>query len=175
MSPVNTKRLYNIYTTSAQRLRRWSNIVEELYKCFVFARPYQQTQDIYITFIQRRTNVRRWSHLYDIYTTSPGVFDVGSALYKCYTNVLCFLGIQPNQNHIRDAPFDIWGGGGGGLEFLLPANFFFYPRWKTSFFLAINVRHLFLSFVEEFFCHMLSLLCTLPFGVFSGQHIFHQF
>ena len=22
---------------------------------------------------------------------------------------------------------------------------------------------------------MLSLLCTLPFGVFSGQHIFHQF
>ena len=24
---ANTKRLYNIYTTSAQRLRRWSNIV----------------------------------------------------------------------------------------------------------------------------------------------------
>ena len=38
---------------------------------------------------------------------------------------------------LRDAPFDIWG---GGLEFLLLANFFFYLRWKTSFFLAINVR-----------------------------------
>ena len=25
--PVNTKHLYNIYKTSAQRLRRWSNIV----------------------------------------------------------------------------------------------------------------------------------------------------
>ena len=31
-------------------------------------------------------------------------------------------------------------GGGGGLEFLLLANFFFYLRWKTSFFWAINVR-----------------------------------
>ena len=28
---------------------------------------------------------------------------------------------------------------------------------------------------DNFFCHMLSLLCTLPFGVFSGQHISHQF
>ena len=35
-NPVNTKHLYDIYTTSAQRLRRWSNIVEMLYKCFVF-------------------------------------------------------------------------------------------------------------------------------------------
>ena len=37
--PANTKQLYNIYTTSAQRLRRlrrWSNMVEMLYKCFVF-------------------------------------------------------------------------------------------------------------------------------------------
>ena len=34
---------------------------------------HQQTQHICITFIQCRTNV----------------FDVGPALYKCYTNVLC--------------------------------------------------------------------------------------
>ena len=27
VSPANTKHLNNIYTTSAQRLRRWSNIV----------------------------------------------------------------------------------------------------------------------------------------------------
>ena len=32
----------------------------------------QQAQNIYITFVQRR----------------PNVFDVGPALYKCYTNVL---------------------------------------------------------------------------------------
>ena len=31
-----TKHLYNSGTTSAQRLRRWSNIVQMLYKCFVF-------------------------------------------------------------------------------------------------------------------------------------------
>ena len=34
--PVNKNHLYNICTTSAQRLRRWSNIVQMLYKCFVF-------------------------------------------------------------------------------------------------------------------------------------------
>ena len=34
---------------------------------------------------------------------------------------------------------------------------------------------IFFCFVEIYFCRMLSLLCTLPFGVFSGQHIFHQF
>ena len=36
----------------------------------------QQTQNICVTFVQRRTNV----------------FDVGATLYKCYTNVLCLLG-----------------------------------------------------------------------------------
>ena len=35
-SQVNKRHLYNICTTSAQRLRRWSNIVQMLYKCFVF-------------------------------------------------------------------------------------------------------------------------------------------
>ena len=34
--PANTKHLYNICTTSAQRLRRWSNLVQMLYKYFVF-------------------------------------------------------------------------------------------------------------------------------------------
>ena len=36
----------------------------------------QKTQNICITFVQRR----------------PNVFDVGPALYKCYTNVSCLLG-----------------------------------------------------------------------------------
>ena len=30
------KHLYNIWATPAQRLRRWSSIVQMLYKCFVF-------------------------------------------------------------------------------------------------------------------------------------------
>ena len=38
-------------------------------------KPTQQTQNICITFVQCRTNVE----------------DVGSTLYKCYTNVLCLL------------------------------------------------------------------------------------
>ena len=35
--PSKQKMLHKICTTSAQRLRRWSNIVQMLYKCFVFA------------------------------------------------------------------------------------------------------------------------------------------
>ena len=34
---IYVKHLYNICTTSAQCLRHWSNIVQMLYKCFVFA------------------------------------------------------------------------------------------------------------------------------------------
>ena len=36
----------------------------------------QQTQNIFIAFVQCR----------------PNVFDIGPTLYKCYTNVLCLLG-----------------------------------------------------------------------------------
>ena len=36
-NPGNTKHLYNICTTSAQRLPRWSDIVQMLYKYFMFA------------------------------------------------------------------------------------------------------------------------------------------
>ena len=32
---ANPKHLYNIGTTSAQRLQRWSNIVQMLYICFL--------------------------------------------------------------------------------------------------------------------------------------------
>ena len=35
--PANTKHFYNICTASSQRLRRWSDIVQMLYKYFVFA------------------------------------------------------------------------------------------------------------------------------------------
>ena len=36
-NPVNTKRLYNICTMLVQRRRRWADVVQMLYKCFVFA------------------------------------------------------------------------------------------------------------------------------------------
>ena len=31
-------------------------------------------------------------HLYNIYTTTAKVIEVGPTLYKCYTNVFCLLG-----------------------------------------------------------------------------------
>ena len=43
--------------------------------------PTQQTQNIFITFIQRR----------------PNVSDVGPTFYKCYKNVLCLLGMHSNR------------------------------------------------------------------------------
>ena len=36
-NPVNTKYLYNICTMLGQSRRRWADIVQMLYKCFVFA------------------------------------------------------------------------------------------------------------------------------------------
>ena len=56
----------------AHRLRRWPNIKPTLLL------GTQQTQNICITFVQRRPNVE----------------DVGPTLYKCYANVLCLLGRQ---------------------------------------------------------------------------------
>ena len=61
-------------------------------------------------------------------------------------------------------------GRGGGARVFVACKLFFYLREKTIFFWAINVRQFVFMFRR-----MLSLLCTLPFGVFSGQHIFHQF
>ena len=77
---------------------------------------------------------------------------------------------------MRDALFDIWGG--GGLEFLLLANFFFTSERKQSFFFGDQRPTIFfLCFVEEFFCRMLSLLrlCTLPFGFFLVNIFFINF
>ena len=55
-------------------------------------------------------------------------------------------------------------------------TFFFTSGGKQALFFSDQRPTIFfLCFVEENFCHMLSLLCRLPFGVSSGQHIFHQF
>ena len=63
----------------AHSLRRWPSIKPALVQRFVFAglRSTQLTQNISITFAQCWTNVE----------------DVGPTLYKCYTNVVCLLGI----------------------------------------------------------------------------------
>ena len=58
---------------------------QNLVKCLVLdggggcdiTKTTQQTHNICITFVQRR----------------PNVIDVSQILYKCYTNILCLLGI----------------------------------------------------------------------------------
>ena len=59
--PSEHKTLYNICTTSAQRLRRWSYIVQMLYKCFVFTGHILVQVTIY-----RRLRIRR-----DTISTNP--------------------------------------------------------------------------------------------------------
>ena len=67
----------------------------------------------------------------------------------------------------------ISGGGGVGARVFVACKLFFYLREKTIFFFGDQRPTIyFLCFVKEIFCRMLPLLCTLPFGVFSGQHIF---
>ena len=51
----------------------------------------QQTQNIWITFVQRR----------------PSVLDAGPTLYKCYTNVLCLLGTDISRDN--EWLWIIWG------------------------------------------------------------------
>ena len=52
-------------------------IIDKNYKCtFYHRRTTLQTQNICLTFVQRR----------------PNVFDVGPTLYKCHTHILCLLG-----------------------------------------------------------------------------------
>ena len=48
--PANTKHLYNICTMLDQRRRRWADVVQMLYKCFVFAGMHQYKQLVYELF-----------------------------------------------------------------------------------------------------------------------------
>ena len=75
MAPVAVETRIKRNLQLAHRLRRWPSIKPALVQRLVFAvlRSTQETQNICITFVQC-------------------VEDVGPALYKCYTNVLCLLG-----------------------------------------------------------------------------------
>ena len=65
---------------SGQRRRQWLNFKPtQSQRLMSASRISQQTQNICITFVQRRHNV----------------FDVGPTLYKCYRNVLCLPGYAP--------------------------------------------------------------------------------
>ena len=48
-NPVNTKHLHNICTMLGQRRRRWADVVQMLYKCFVFTGKQRLVSKLYIT------------------------------------------------------------------------------------------------------------------------------
>ena len=74
--PINTNKLVFLYLLLTPIIIRRVTVLFIQYKNRIQLVPSQQTQNICITFIQRR----------------PNVFDVGPTLYKCYTHVLCLLG-----------------------------------------------------------------------------------
>ena len=56
--PTNTKHLYNIFTMAAESLRRWSNIAQMLYKCFVFAEMGPRFWDNFChTYIRKNCSI----------------------------------------------------------------------------------------------------------------------
>ena len=75
--PANTKHLYNICTMLDQRRRRWADVVEMLYKYFVFAGLWAFIFYQHIVYYTR----------YYIYNVADqcwtNVEDVEPALYKC--------------------------------------------------------------------------------------------
>ena len=81
------------------------------------------------------------------------------------------LDLHNSEDHrrFRDAPFDIWG---GELRVFVACKLFFTSGGEQAFFWRSTTDNFFLCFVEEIFCHMLSLLCTLPFGVFFWSTYF---
>ena len=78
--PVHTNHLHNIFTTSAQRLRRWSSIVHMLCKCFVFTGEYEHRIRKYLSFCYAGHSViqRSGSHRGRIqYLKKGGAWAVG--------------------------------------------------------------------------------------------------
>ena len=73
---------------------------------------------------------------------------------------------------LRDAPFDIWGGGGARV-FVACKLFFLPPVENKFFFLAINVRQFF--FRPRIFLSYVFPIMYVTIWCFFGQHIFHQF
>ena len=77
--------------------------------------------------------------------------------------------MYPFHLDVRDAPLDIWG----GPRVFVTCKLFFTSERKQSFFWRSTSDNFFF-FSSKNFCRMLSLLCRLLFGLFSGQHIFHK-
>ena len=126
----------------------------------------QQTHNIRIPFVQWR----------------PNVVDVGPILYKCFTNVLVLLGslLYFGVNMVNKGVFvykgrtiRYLGGGEGGLEFLLLANFFLPPRENNFFFWQSTSDKFFFMFRRIIFLsYAFPIMC---FIIFSSQHIFRKF
>ena len=66
------------------------------------------------------------------------------------------------------------GGGGGGARVFVACNFFFYLREKTNFFFG-DQRPTIFFYVPSKKVFVVCFPYYVSLGVFSGQHIFHQF
>ena len=109
--------------------------------------------------------------------------------HKLWTrgNPVCLL-VQTGEMDNDHKGRTIWYLGGGGLELLLLANFFFYLRWKTSFFGDQHPTIFFYVSLENFFVicfpyyvryHLVFFLVNIFFinfdnKLFFSAHIFNK-
>ena len=104
VSSTNTKHLYNICTTSAKLLRRWSNIVQMLNKCVVFTgRSMFHKAYIRVMWRDLRTLITYWTvWMYDLSQSLillPGVsmeLVRGVLLFTAFIRPLVYIPLKMN-------------------------------------------------------------------------------
>ena len=84
MYTANKKYLYNIYTMLDQRRRRWTDVVQTLYKCFAFAGMYtpmshSSTKGCLIVDPSSRTSAQHYSNIGSITRARTGISSRNSA------------------------------------------------------------------------------------------------
>ena len=103
MHPVHTKHLYNICTMLGQRRRRWTDVVQMLYKCFVFSE--------HMIWTLMRSRSPAWYSGFNFNSSTPPLTWSPSHIKKGETIILVFLW-KPSQalyTKALHAPFSAVG------------------------------------------------------------------
>ena len=90
----NVQMLVNAGSTTCQRWRRWLE-VDPTYSPFLASAGIYYLSAIHCVILQTHTK-----NCITLKQRRPNVFDVGPALYKYYTNVLCLLGNSVALRHV---------------------------------------------------------------------------
>ena len=129
MSPANRRHWANVDLILAHHPRLWANIKSTLVQCPVISGRRHTRLSKHNTF----------SHLNNFCTT----FDVGSTLYKCYSNVLCLLGGGGVSWRLPREDRDLWTGASSYRTNVNPDYTCLLEMWTPSFTVkwSLSARH----------------------------------